>query len=221
MVGDLSSLGAKTVETKYLFIASAIPLPLLLLIAKELCLKALFDKVGKFWPPRPRSKKQLDEQPAADVADPPAEADPPADEVVAGDPEDEEPLRIEGEESSLNDSMNDGASTPPVSIRMNDEYLAWTLGGELRQTPSPGPPWKPDSPKEQQELDAAIQSLEDADLDNRIHMLENLVGKDWDCQLFVNPCFSSPPGTCLGHAKEHYGANFSWGVTTKPQDSNG
>lgn len=143
-------------------------------MAKELCLKALFDKVGKFWPPRARSKKQLDEEPASEGADAPTEADPPADEVVAGDPEDEEALGVEDEEPSM--EVSDGASTPPVSAKMNDEYLAWTLGGELRQTPSPGPPWKPDTPKEQQELAATIQSLEDADLDKRIQMLENLVG---------------------------------------------
>lgn len=154
-------------------------------------MKALFDKVGKFWPPRPRSKKQLDEQPAAEVADPPTEADPPADDVVASDPKDEEPLRVEDGESSMDDLVNDGASTPPVSTKMNDEYLAWTLGGELRQTPSPGPPWKPDTPKEQQELDDAVQSLEDADLDKRIQMLENLVGEYWDCYFL----FLSSPRT--------------------------
>ena len=83
-------------------------------------------------------------------------------------------MGVEDEEPSM--EVSDGASTPPVSAKMNDEYLAWTLGGELRQTPPPGPPWKPDTPKEQQELAATIQSLEDADLDKRIQMLENLVG---------------------------------------------
>ena len=106
-------------------------------MAKELCLKALFDKVGKFWPPRARSKKQLDEEPASEGADAPTEADPPADEVVAGDPEDEEALGVEDEEPSM--EVSDGASTPPVSAKMNDEYLAWTLGGGATPNTIPWP----------------------------------------------------------------------------------
>ena len=61
----------------------------------------------------------------------------------------------------------DGQSTPPSKIPVDDEYLAWTLGGSLKKTVSPGSPWAPEL-KGTQEL----ESWEDDDVDLRLKMLE-------------------------------------------------
>ena len=74
------------------------------------------------------------------------------------------------------DGFTNGSTTPPHKA-VNDEYLAWTLGGQLRDTPSPGPVWKPETPMEVQELTDQLDGMSLHDIDERIKALEKLVGK--------------------------------------------
>lgn len=144
--------------------------------AQELSLRVLFEKVATFWPPRMRSKSCVEDE-LEDV--PPETAD--ASEGQEGASADGQPtgdvVDLQGSvhEEPLDDDFTNGSSTPPVRV-MNDEYLAWTLGGNLRDTPSPGPPWEPETPKEKNEL---VEQLDGQDLswiDDRLRFLENLDG---------------------------------------------
>jgi len=134
-------------------------------------LKMLFAEVGKYWAPKPRSRrssKDLDTPGEPDVSGAGAEGN--AVEDGEAD-EDCETKPDEIEDSHTPDEEINGVSTPPSSKSLNDEYLAWTLGGGLRKTASPCSPWVPDTPEEKEELQRDMDLVR---IDNKIAELENL-----------------------------------------------
>lgn len=151
---------------------------------QEAALQDLFLEVGKSWPPRLRTKKSADELNTEE----PAKAKDEKEAVVDAAPLDGEPVEgnnLDGEpmDEETSDGVTNGSSTPSPKERvLNDEYLAWTLGGELRATPSPGPPnWEPATPKEKLEFEASLRQVKEIemtefDIDQRLRTLENLGG---------------------------------------------
>lgn len=129
-------------------------------------MRMLFDQVGRHWAPKLRSKRCLEAP--AEVPDESA--------VVAaeGDDPPTPPDQVEDDEI-------DGTITPPPRT-MNDEYLAWTLGGSLRKTASLGSPWtQGGSPEE-------VAELSDGEIDKKLQMIENLIcTKFCICFLQKNP----------------------------------
>ena len=116
--------------------------------------KDLFACLQQYWKARPKSKKDLefDEDQIPEIP-----------EIPEGNQE------LESQEGSLEDSVPTPApSTPEQNIKAEeDEYLAFTLGGSLRPTVSPGSAWskgeveKVASPKEhEQDVDRQLALLE-------------------------------------------------------------
>ena len=129
-------------------------------------MQALFEKVAKFWTPKVRTKKSTQSL-EGEVVEAPVEESEGA--GLEGDSE-QDPV-TEGDGDTI-----DGTSTPPPRV-LNDEYLAWTLGGQLRATLSPGSAWKPETPQEVRELTDQLQGMSLDDIDDRLKSLESLVGK--------------------------------------------
>ena len=123
----------------------------------------LFAEVGKFWAPKPRSRKKSQD---LDTAEEPvvsgAERNAVEDGKVVGDCGDTEIQPDEAEDSHTPNEEINGVSTPPSRV-LNDEYLAWTLGG--------GSPWVPDTPKE---LEQFQRDMDLVRIDKKIAELENL-----------------------------------------------
>lgn len=99
-------------------------------------MRLLFQKVSKYWEPRPRkrSKEALDQT---------------------------DPIQPEHEEEPPNQDSSPRFSTPEKPI-MNDEYLAWSLGGELRGAASPEltPKLEPYIGDENDEIDQQLAQIE-------------------------------------------------------------
>lgn len=126
-----------------------------------MALQNLFAKVQQFWEPKARTKKsksnvESESQGEVEVAvEPTATAD---DAEIADQPKEEvETL--------------DGTSTPDSKPAINDEYLAYTLGGELRPTDSPGSLWAR-SPYSPMPLPDVPEDMDEAMLVERIKQLE-------------------------------------------------
>ena len=140
-------------------------------LSEDMGLKMLFAEVGKFWAPKPRSRKKSQD---LDTAEEPvvsgAEGNAVEDGKVDGDCGDTEIQPDEAEDSHTPNEEINGVSTPPSRV-LNDEYLAWTLGGGLRKTASPCSPWVPDTPKELEEFQRDMDLVR---IDKKIAELENL-----------------------------------------------
>lgn len=113
----------------------------------------LFDKVGCYWAPKLRSKKCLEAP--AQVSDESA--------VVTAEDDDATTPNDQLEEDEI-----DGTITPPTRT-LNDEYLAWTLGGSLRKTASLGSPWTPGGSPEE------VADLTNDEIDKKLQAIENLI----------------------------------------------
>ena len=109
-------------------------------------MRALFLKVAQYWTPKQRSKskKSLENLETEDLPSEPQ-----------GTQGKEEPDEV-AVESPANEGVIDGVSTPISQPKASDEYLAWTLGGDLVQN-SPG--FIPDTPAEKRELDEDLATL--------------------------------------------------------------
>ena len=89
--------------------------------SKDMGLRMLFALVSKYWVPKPRKKSKKEVEPLENgecqgIATPEPEE--------AQDSSESTTPEVDGEV--------DGMSTPKKSITIDDEYLAFTLGGDLR-----------------------------------------------------------------------------------------
>lgn len=114
----------------------------LFLGSEDLALRQLFQKVAKYWAPKLRSKKSLELPEVEDSADQSKDST--------------------GVSGAVEDEIIDGDTTPD-SKPTNDEYLAWTLGGSLREN-SPWAKFCPGSPEDMStmadEIDIKLKELE-------------------------------------------------------------
>lgn len=127
--------------------------------SQDLVLRRIFDQVSQYWAPKPKSRKSLDE--TNETAD-----DEPAGEECEVTPRDPYPAPVE---DGLEELLDEGTRTPDSKPALNDEHLAWTLGGAMRKTASLGTIWQ--SPEE-----ATHQDMSEMDLEDRIKQLEYLDG---------------------------------------------
>lgn len=115
-------------------------------------MKDLYDVVVQHWAPRQRSKshQELVEVSSGDDSLPALQdSEAPADEPVAEDEVGPRNLSPEFEDvAKSGEGLGDGSQsisgecTPTTTGAVeDDEYLAWTLGGRLKKTPSPGKAW--------------------------------------------------------------------------------
>lgn len=138
-------------------------------------MKDLYDVVVQHWAPRERSKshQQLVEVSTGHSPVPaPQDSQAPAEEPVAEDeleprdlsPEFEDVAKSgEGPKGALGDGSQSisGECTPTTTGAVeDDEYLAWTLGGRLKKTPSPGKAWGFDEMTPLSKEIAAIEYLD-------------------------------------------------------------
>lgn len=129
-------------------------------------MQELFNIMRKYWKPKPRSKSQQNllepggnqESQQSSPPEPPAAQGTPIgektpadgqdgvdDDEGSGDEEVLSPRNLSEEfeqvaEGGLDSQVVlDGEATPDTRPAVDDEYLAWTLGGQLMKTPSPQP----------------------------------------------------------------------------------
>lgn len=134
-------------------------------------IKMMFERLGKYWPPRSKSRPDLDtpQEDASQVV----EASPLPDTQVA----DDALVRAEDvEEPEPSEDSQIAPSTPEQFVKPEeDEYLAWTLGGKLKATLTPGTPWATYgllSPAKDGEKD--VGQAEDVEIEAKIAALELL-----------------------------------------------
>lgn len=131
-------------------------------------MQELFNIMRKYWKPKPRSKSQQNllepckgennESQQSSPPEPPAAQGTPIGEKTPADGEDGvDDDKGSGDEEVLSprdlseefeqvaeggldsQAVFDGEATPDTRPAIDDEYLAWTLGGQLMKTPSPQP----------------------------------------------------------------------------------
>ena len=117
-------------------------------------LKKVFDFLVQYWPAKKSNSKSFE---GDSPEDPPAETDQDAKKPEEKEEEDSQEW-AQVEDSQLetrhravdpedgppcaHDDYMSGSSTPPaVHVNEENELLAWTLGGDMRMTQSPGSPW--------------------------------------------------------------------------------
>lgn len=126
-------------------------------------MRELYSYVSQYWPPKKRSIKKSHEE--EEEEEHPEDTHEP---VANGSPEsataqDEEPTP---EDDSQDTDLLDGESTPPPTIPSDhDEYLAWTLGGDLlsplkQATPLPSTSIEDLDPTSPQEIEQRLAWLE-------------------------------------------------------------
>ena len=118
----------------------------------------LFASMQVYWKARPKSKKDLEET----------------------EDQTEDNQEPESQDTTSEDSIPTPApSTPEQKIKAEeDEYLAWTLGGALRPTVSPGSAW---SKGEAEQVASPEEEMED--VDRQLALLE------YPAFLFQSVCF--------------------------------
>ncbi len=169
-------------------------------------MQELFNIMRKYWKPKPRSKSQQKllgpngdgshespkpiepspPEPPAAQGTPTGEKTPPdSQDQGSGDEEAVSPRNLsEDFEQAVADGLDsqnifDGESTPDTHPAIDDEYLAWTLGGQLMKTPSP------------QSLMLSNNDL--TPLSKELLEIEHLDSRVWFHQFH---CFSGHPFPC-------------------------
>ena len=117
--------------------------------SKDVALRLLFDKVATHWERKKRQPKTSEPPQVDEGANHHGE--------VPGESQAAVPMTPEAEEDEVA-----GDQTPDAKPKVDDEYLAWTLGGDL----CPAPGFEPDTPEEKAALDI--------DIDEQLRQLETL-----------------------------------------------